>query len=96
MSKIVVKDFMADHCPPCRRLKPLLATLAAERGLKVEVVNVSQDREQAAAHNIKSVPTLVGYLDGAEIGRQVGFSGRGSLERFLSGLQHIESSTLPR
>lgn len=86
MSEIVVKDFTADHCPPCRRLKPVLATLAAERGLRVEVVDVSQDRAQAAAHRIQSIPTLVAYRDGVEVGRQVGFQGRGPLAHFLDGV----------
>ena len=86
MSEIVVKDFTADHCPPCRRLKPVLEALAAELGLRVEVVDVAQQRALAAAHNIQSVPTLIAYRDGVEVGRQVGFSGRGSLARFLGSV----------
>ena len=59
--KVVLLDFYADWCGPCRRLAPLLDELAAEYEGRVYIykVNVDDQKEIARAFGITSLPTIV-------------------------------------
>ncbi|MDO5036028.1 MAG: thioredoxin domain-containing protein [Porphyromonas sp.] len=58
--KPAVVDFYADWCPPCRRLRPRLETLAAEYGEDIIVYSVDTDSAQqlSAVLGVRSLPTL--------------------------------------
>lgn len=57
---LVVVDFYAEWCGPCKKLAPVLERLAQQAGGKVRFykVDVDQSRELAAARAIKSMPTI--------------------------------------
>ena len=70
---IVLVDFYADWCGPCRMMAPILEAVAAEReDLIVAKVNVDESSELAARFGVMSIPTLVVLDDGDEIKRIVG------------------------
>lgn len=76
----VLVDFGAAWCPPCRRLRPALERVAAERQ-DLRIVHLDTDREQrtAAQHQILSAPTLILFRDGAPVLRLVGHRPHGRL-----------------
>ena len=72
--KLVIVDFWATWCGPCRMLSPLLDEVEAEMDDKVEVVKVNVDDadEIAMRFRIMSIPTLLFFKNGAMVDRSVG------------------------
>ena len=80
----VLVDFTADWCPPCRMIAPHLEAMDAERDdLSVVQLDVDQSQAVAARYGVLSMPTLVLFKDGTELGRVVGAQPRRRLERQL-------------
>ncbi len=74
--KIVVMDFFATWCGPCKMLTPIIESLSREMTDSVEFAKVDVDRslEVAQSFNIVSVPTIIIFKKGKEVQRIVGFA----------------------
>lgn len=72
-------------CPPCRRMEPVVAELAAAWSGRVRVVSCDADANQASAARLRvhSVPTFVVLRGGVELERVVGAVPRRRLEEML-------------
>ena len=72
--KLVIVDFWATWCGPCRMLSPLLDEVEAEMEDKVEGVKVNVDDadEIAMRFRIMSIPTLLFFKNGEMVDRSVG------------------------
>lgn len=71
---LVLIDFWASWCAPCRMLSPVIDEVAEEvTGVKVVKVNVDTERELAATFDVMSIPTLVVMKDGKEVNRSMGY-----------------------
>lgn len=70
----VLVDFWAGWCGPCRMLAPTIEALSEEYGGKITVgkVNVDEQGELAAEFAIVSIPTVMLFKDGKQIGKFVG------------------------
>ena len=65
--KLVVVDFWAEWCGPCKMIAPLLDEIAREMPDKVKIVKVNVDHEQQLAqkYGIYNIPTLLFFKGGA-------------------------------
>ena len=88
---VVLVDFTAAWCGPCRALEPVLHQLDATYRGRVRIVSVDVDRSPMLAQRLRvvSMPTLVLLRDGQEVGRIVGARAlrflAGALDRALAG-----------
>lgn len=91
---VVVVDFWAPWCAPCRMMEPILNEIAiehADHGVTVMKVNVDQAPETAGRFGIRSIPTLVFFQEGEPLFEMVGLVPKPVLERELATLEAPEA-----
>lgn len=72
---VVVVDFWAEWCMPCKMLAPILESVSDEvRDAKVCKVNIDENISLANEYGISSIPTLKIFKDGKEVETKVGFT----------------------
>jgi len=86
-SGVVLVDFFAPWCGPCRMQVPILQKLAAELGEKVKIIKVNTDNFQGLAQklDISNIPTLILYKDGNITNRFVGVQQETTLKSAING-----------
>ncbi len=84
----VLVDFWAEWCMPCKMIAPVVEQLASAYAgrLKVGKINVDQENELAAQHNIVSIPTLLVFKDGKVVRQKVGAVPKHELENLIKDL----------
>ncbi len=85
----VLVDFFATWCGPCKMLMPQLEALSEEQK-DVPMVKVDIDNYRALAketYGITSVPTLVLFKDGVEVGRQSGFAPKENVWKWIQSFK---------
>ena len=71
--KLVLLDFWASWCGPCRMLSPIVDEVAEERtDVKVGKVNVDEQPELAGQFGVMSIPTLLVFEQGKLVRQAVG------------------------
>ena len=85
---VVVVDFFATWCGPCRMLSPVLEQVQEEMEGKITIVKLDVDEGENTAkqYGIMSVPSMVVFKDGEEIDRLVGFKSKDALVEYFSKL----------
>jgi thioredoxin 1 len=73
-SGVVLVDFWADWCMPCKMMAPILNDVAAATEDKAAVykLNVDEQRQVAAKYGIRNIPTMILFRDGKEVERIIG------------------------
>ena len=86
---LVLVDFWAAWCGPCRMIAPTLEALAKEYAGKIKITKLDVDANQPTAmkYNVRSIPTLVFFKDGKHVDTLIGAHPRPSLEAKIN--QHL-------
>jgi thioredoxin 1 len=86
--ELVVVDFWAEWCGPCKLISPVLEELASEHPdtLRVTKVNVDDNPDVARRFEIMSIPTLMLFKDGVAKKRLIGAKGK---QQLLQELQEF-------
>jgi thioredoxin 1 len=84
--RLVVVDFHAQWCSPCKIQSPILKEVANELSDRIRVIkiDVDQNSEIASQFNIQSVPTLIMFKNGKQIWRQSGVVSKNQLYNILT------------
>ena len=84
---LVVVDFWAEWCAPCRMLAPMFQKLAAEFAGRMKFVKVDVDASPDAPnkYGVRGIPTLIIFRNGQEVDRVVGVLPEKHLRAQLEG-----------
>lgn len=80
---IVIVDYWAPWCGPCRKLEPILKSLAAEKNIKIGKLNVDENKSFTTAKKISTIPTMLIYKNGKEVEHLTGLYTKEELTKIL-------------
>src|SRR6188474_472194 len=86
--QLVLVDFWAPWCGPCRALTPVLEKVCAEYGERVRLVKINSDEnaEISAAFGIRSIPNVIAFRDGKAVSQFLGALPEGQVRAFIEKL----------
>lgn len=76
---VVLVDFYADWCGPCKMLEPTVEELARETDAVVAKVDIDANQQLASQYQVRGVPTLLLFADGEPVEQVVGVRDKGTL-----------------
>lgn len=84
-NKLVLIDFYADWCGPCRMMAPIIDQIAEEMSDKIKVgkVNVDENQELAMKYGVMSIPTIVIIENGKVKNTLVGVRDKNEIKEIL-------------
>lgn len=78
-NKIVLVDFFADWCYPCKMMAPVVEEISKDESIKVGKINIDENQELAEKYEIESIPTILIFKNGKEYKRKVGVTDKQDL-----------------
>ncbi|MBS4173751.1 thioredoxin [Bacillus sp. FJAT-49736] len=83
---LVLVDFWATWCGPCKMIAPVLEEVDSELSDKVKItkLDVDENQETASKFGVMSIPTLILMKDGKEIDKVIGYQPKEALVEFIN------------
>jgi len=84
--KLVVVDFWAEWCGPCRLVSPIIDELSQDYDGKALIgkVNVDNNSGVASKYGVRSIPTIIFLKNGEVVDKQVGATTKAALEQKIA------------
>ncbi len=82
---VVLVDFWAEWCGPCKLLTPIIEALEAEYKDKATIakLNVDENMKAAIEYKVRSIPTIIVFKDGEQVDYQIGIGTKDSYIKML-------------
>lgn len=83
---LVLVDFWASWCGPCKMIAPVLEEIDGEMGDKVRIIklNVDENAGTVGEFGVMSIPTLILFKDGVVVDKVIGFYPKEALTEIIS------------
>lgn len=84
-SNLILVDFWAEWCGPCRALAPKLEEIASEMASQVKILkmNIDENPQTPGQFGIRGIPAMLLFKNGKQVGELVGNQPKESITQFL-------------
>ena len=84
-SGLVLVDFWAEWCGPCKQIAPALDEISQEMGsdLKIAKINIDENPNTPTKYGVRGIPTLMLFKDGQIAATKVGASPKSAIEDWI-------------
>ncbi len=84
-AKLVLVDFGASWCPPCRKMEPVLTAIEKQYAPEIPLIKIDggSQKDLMKAHGVQEMPTFVVYKNGKEVWRKAGMMKQQELSQVL-------------
>ncbi len=89
MAELVLLDFWAEWCGPCKQLSPVLEKIATDyagKGVRLVKIDVDKDKIIAAQFRVQSIPTVYAFYQGQPVADLTNYRTEGQLKRIIDQL----------
>ena len=84
-SNLILVDFWAEWCGPCKQISPILEEIANEKdNLNILKLNIDENPVTPQKYNVRGIPTLMLFKDGKLIDTKIGSLPKSALEDWIS------------
>ncbi|MDC0192387.1 thioredoxin [Alphaproteobacteria bacterium] len=84
-SNLVLVDFWAEWCGPCKQISPILEEIANEKeNLNILKLNIDENPATPQKYNVRGIPTLMLFKDGKLIDTKIGSLPKSSLDDWIN------------
>ena len=83
---LVLVDFWAEWCGPCKQVGPILEEIANEYESKIKIlkINIDENPQTPQKYNVRGIPTLMIFKNGNLVDTKVGSLPKSALEAWLT------------
>ena len=86
---VMMVDFFATWCGPCRMLAPILEEVSQESTAEIYKVDIDESEDLARTYGIMAVPTMIVFVDGKEVERFSGYMPKSQILSKLNAYKEI-------